>query len=114
MPEGRTSDLLVVGGGPAGAAAAITAAQLGLKVTLLEGCPRPRELPGETVHPGIETVLHYLGVMEPFRAAGFERYPGIVLDHGGTMQPQLLGSDAEGPWEGWQLRRSVFDELLRT
>ena len=50
------ANILVLGGGPAGSAAAITAASLGMKVTLLERECFPRHAPGESLHPGGSTL----------------------------------------------------------
>lgn len=59
-------DVLVVGGGPAGCAAAIAIAGAGLRVALAD---RPRILPlGETLAPTGVAVLRELGVWDAFRA----------------------------------------------
>ena len=56
-----TFDLAVIGAGPAGAAAAITAAHRGLKVLLLEASPYPRhKVCGEFVSAESAQVLRYL------------------------------------------------------
>jgi thioredoxin reductase len=46
------ADVVVVGGGPAGAATAISCATRNLRVTLLERDVSGRERPGETLHLG--------------------------------------------------------------
>ena len=48
------ADVVVVGGGPAGAAAAIASAMRGLRVALCERSRPGRDRPGDTLHPGIE------------------------------------------------------------
>jgi flavin-dependent dehydrogenase len=106
-------DVLVIGGGPAGAAAAITARGLGLSVAIVEAEATPRERPGETVHAGIETVLDHLGVGDEFRRAGFDRFREIAVERDGALSSRALGADEHGPWEGFHLQRSRFDELLR-
>ena len=50
----RYFDVVVVGGGPAGSSAAISCAEAGLRVALLERERFPRDLPGETLPPGVE------------------------------------------------------------
>src|SRR4051812_35168753 len=50
-------DLAVVGGGPAGCAAAIWAAKCGLQTVLMEAREFPRKRPGETLHPGVEALF---------------------------------------------------------
>ena len=55
------ADVVVVGGGPAGAATAIYCAVRNLRVILLEREVSARERPGETLHPGAEPLLAQLG-----------------------------------------------------
>src|SRR5512146_1265744 len=56
-----TFDLVVVGAGPAGSAAAITAANRGLKVLLLEAASYPRhKVCGEFVSAESAEILRYL------------------------------------------------------
>lgn len=50
-------DLIVIGGGPAGAAAAITACRDGLSVLVLESAGGRRFRPGETLAPGTVALL---------------------------------------------------------
>ena len=50
-------DLLIIGAGPAGCAAAISARRRGLTVMMLEASAQPRRVPGETLHPGIEPLF---------------------------------------------------------
>jgi flavin-dependent dehydrogenase len=106
-----TCDLLVIGGGPCGASAAIAGAQVGLSVTLVAR-PDAREKPGETAHPGIEPLLNQLGAGETVRAAGFFRHAGhwVVVGRRRTFIP--YGSDKHGPWMGFQLFRRKFEALL--
>lgn len=60
---GQTTDVLVVGGGPAGLAAAIAARERGLDVTVAEGMRPPIEKPcGEGLMPDTLSVLQQLGV----------------------------------------------------
>jgi flavin-dependent dehydrogenase len=104
--------VLVLGGGPAGSAAAITAAALGLPVTLIERDGFPRHAPGESLHPGVQPLLRQLGVEREVLDAGFIRYPGHVVRWGGAERLQPFGEDAEGPWLGFQAWRPIFDALL--
>ncbi len=101
-------DVAIVGGGPAGSAAAIAAAETGARVLVLGGPRTARASPGETVHPGIETLLDRLGVLEEFKRCAFPRYRGIRLRTSTTETFQELGPG----WLGYQLRRDRFDALL--
>jgi flavin-dependent dehydrogenase len=107
------TDVVVVGGGPAGSAAAIACATRGLSVILCERERSGRDRPGETLHPGIEPLLAQLGVAAD-RAAGAigARHPGIWIEWGGPRRFEAFGSDASGSWSGIQFWRADFDALL--
>lgn len=106
-------DLLVVGGGPAGAAAAIAAARAGLSVVLVEREPTPRDKPGEALHPGIDPLLAELGVgRDDLGAVTGARFEGLWSAWGGPPRFEPFGADAAGPWRGYQIRRAAFEGLL--
>src|SRR5262249_9354627 len=107
-PEDRC-EILVLGGGPAGSAAAITAAGLGLPVTLIERAGFPRHAPGESLHPGVGAILRQLGVEQEVLDAGFLRYSGHLVRWDGAERMQPFGADADGPWLGYQAWRPTFD-----
>jgi flavin-dependent dehydrogenase len=106
------TDVLILGAGPAGAAAAITAAAAGLSVTILERERFPRDAPGEALHPGVQPLLQQLGVEEQVLSAGFLRYPGHSVRWDGPQEFQPFGRDADGPWLGFQVWRPIFDGIL--
>lgn len=106
-------DLLIVGGGPAGAATAIAAAQLGLSVVLIERQAEPREKPGEALHPGMEPLLNELGLdSDDLEAVTGARFEGVWSAWGTAARFEPFGSDDKGPWHGFQVRRAAFEELL--
>lgn len=106
-------DLVVVGAGPAGAATAITAASAGLNVLVVERSAFPRSAPGESAHPGIQPLLHQLGVEAETLAAHFLRFPGhAVRNLDGREEFFPFGHDESGPWLGFQLWRPEFDAIL--
>src|SRR4249919_3641331 len=72
----QSFDVLVIGGGPAGTSAAITCAQSGLDVCILEDKEFPRYHVGETVHPGIEGLLQQLNIRDKILNANFLRHIG--------------------------------------
>lgn len=109
----RSSDVVIVGGGPAGSAAAIWCAQSGLKVLLLERETFPRHRPGETLHPGVEPLLYQLGVKEAVLKAGFLRHKGYQIRwEDAQSRFTVYGRDDKGPWESFQAWRATFDTIL--
>lgn len=106
------SDVIVIGGGPGGSAAAITCASLGLRVRLLERDPFPVDRPGETLHPGVETILAQLGVADRLAAVVGSRHTGIRIQWGNENRFEPYGQDSSGAWLGYQVRRVEFDALL--
>jgi flavin-dependent dehydrogenase len=106
------ADVVIVGTGPAGAAAAITCARSGLRVALLERSELPRERPGETLHPGVEAPLRELGVLDRVLRAGLPRHPGVWVTWDGATRLEPYGADEHGPWQGFQAMRGPFDALL--
>ena len=111
-------DVVVVGGGPAGATAATVVALRGHRVLLLEKEVFPRYQIGESLLPStVHGLCRLLGVADEVAAAGFK------LKRGGTFR---WGTDPE-PWQfsfalsprlpdptstAFQVERSRFDEIL--
>jgi flavin-dependent dehydrogenase len=106
------SDVVVLGGGPAGSAAAISCAESGLRVALVERSAFPRMACGESLHPGVQPLLQKLSVEERVLAAGFLRYSGHHVRWGAERRFQAFGSDNNGPWLGIQAWRPTFDAIL--
>jgi flavin-dependent dehydrogenase len=105
-------DIVVVGGGPAGAASALWCARHGLRVALLEREQFPRHRPGETLPPGVEPIFAQLGIAEAIVAAGFTRHPGTWVTWSGPRRFDPFGRDSGGSWSGFQAPREQLDHLL--
>jgi 2-polyprenyl-6-methoxyphenol hydroxylase-like FAD-dependent oxidoreductase len=65
-------DILVIGAGPAGCSASIICVQNKLNVTLIEVERQPKFRPGESLHPGIFSLLEKLGIRDQFLSAAFK------------------------------------------
>jgi flavin-dependent dehydrogenase len=108
----RWFDLIIIGAGPAGCAAAITAAQAGLRVVLIERATFPRAAAGESLHPGVEPLLERLGVSQAVLAANFLRFSGQNVRWGRRQGFESFGNDGGRAWLGFQAWRPSFDSLL--
>lgn len=106
---GRTQ-VLVIGGGPAGAGMATMLAEAGIPTLLLERRTFPRPRIGESLTPKVTPLLSILGVRERVEAAGFVRMAGTTVDHGAGRETHLF--DPEGRRLGYQADRAVLDQLL--
>lgn len=104
------SDLLVIGGGPAGAAASIEAARAGLRVCLVDRArfPRPKTC-GDAVSNSAAVIIAELGAGEAFRRA-----PQAIVRGAAAIFPD--GSRVErsyGARPGYIVTRFSLDDVLR-
>jgi flavin-dependent dehydrogenase len=107
------TDLVIVGGGPAGLATAIAAAGRGVDVLLLDHQAPDAEQPGETLPPGAEALLRELGVLSEVEAAAPVRHDGHWHKQAGERRFARFGADVNGPWRGYQICRSTLRCILR-
>jgi flavin-dependent dehydrogenase len=112
LEDVRPADVAIIGAGPAGCAAAISAAQAGLRVVLVERLSFPRHRPGETLPPGVEPLFKQLGVWEEIESAGFIRHPGQRVAWEGELKYSGFGGTTDEPWLGFQAWRPVLDAIL--
>jgi menaquinone-9 beta-reductase len=104
-------DVVVAGGGPAGATLAILLGRAGLRVDLFEARRFPREKPcGEGIMPGGVAVLERLGLRAAVggRALRAVRYHGFGL----TASAPLTSAGSAGPFALAQRRLRLDDVLL--
>jgi flavin-dependent dehydrogenase len=104
-------DVIILGGGPAGAAAAIALAGKGVAVALFAHRRGAIPLIGETVPPSIVRPLVRLGLWEIFVAAGHRPSPGTVVIWG-KAEPFENEFIANPYGTGWHLDRVRFDDML--
>ncbi|WP_395699158.1 NAD(P)/FAD-dependent oxidoreductase [Aquabacterium sp.] len=109
-----TCDVLVIGGGPAGASAAALLARQGRRVVMVEKDHHPRFHIGESLLPCNAALFDALGVREQVEAIGMPKY-GIEFvspTHAHTSRVEFKDAwDDRFPYS-WQVRRSELDELL--
>ncbi|MBR1158099.1 NAD(P)/FAD-dependent oxidoreductase [Bradyrhizobium elkanii] len=107
----RSTQILVVGGGPGGATSATLLARQGFKVTLMERETEGRYHIGESLLPSCLRILDLIGAREKVEKHGFQRKDGGYFDWGGQKWEVAFGNLAR-PLYGFQVIRSEFDRLL--
>src|ERR1700689_3228387 len=105
LKASNVADVIIVGGGPAGSCAAIRCAQWGLHAILLERELFPRDRPGESLHPGFESLLEQLGVLDAVVAAGFLRFDGNWVESKGATSFDAFKPTQTGTSRGLQAWR---------
>jgi len=107
-------DVLVIGGGPAGATAAALLASQGRKVVMLEKAHHPRFHIGESLLPANVALFDRLGVRDQIERIGMPKW-GVEFvspDHDHAAQVEFAEAwDKSMPY-AWQVRRSEMDEIL--
>jgi flavin-dependent dehydrogenase len=105
-------DVAIAGGGPAGAAAAITLARDGWRVLLAEAEPDRDFQVGEGLAPAARSLLTQLGVLDRVLAGGHRRSHGTVSAWGSdTLSHYDYLFNPQG--DGLLLDRVKFDRVLR-
>ena len=106
-----STDIIVAGGGPAGATIARLLADLGYGVVLIEKRRFPRHQIGESFTPSILPMLDFLGVRTQVEEAGFLRMVGHIVCWG-SPQPRTSYYSTDRTRRGFQAWRADFDQLL--
>jgi flavin-dependent dehydrogenase len=107
----RHESVLVVGGGPAGAAAAVSLARAGHSTLILERTSGDRWRVGETLPPMAADALRALGVWKHFLADGHRpsRRTAVAWG-GGNLRLDHHVFNPHG--SGWHIDRARFDRML--
>lgn len=104
----RIHDVLVIGAGPGGSAAAFYLARAGLDVLQIERCRFPRDKTcGDALTPAATSILADMGVLEQVRAAGTAVTGcSIFAPNRSSTRVSVRGGIALG------VRRLLLDEIL--
>lgn len=103
--------VLMAGGGPAGAVAALVLARRGISVTVLESRAAPERKVGECLPPSLSPLLHHLGLIDLLEQDGHLRSLGNRFVWGSPEpgeRPFLTGTQGDG----WHVDRQVFEARL--
>jgi flavin-dependent dehydrogenase len=116
MSRDAEQDVVIIGGGPAGSAAAAVLAERGRKVLVLEQRKFPRYHIGESLLPFTFEPLQRLGLIERMRQSAFVKKYSVqfVAPSGRTSQPFYFYTryDRDTIAQTWQVLRSEFDLML--
>ena len=105
------TDIVVAGGGPAGATIAHQLAGFGYRVVLIEKRRFPRHQIGESLTPSILPLLDFLGVRTQVEQAGFLRMAGHSVCWG-SPRPRTAYYSSDHHRRGFQSVRADFDLIL--
>lgn len=110
-----TPDVIVIGGGPAGATTSTLIAQRGYQVALFERAKFPRFHIGESLIPETYWVLKRLNMLDKMKQSHFVKKFSVqfVNQHGKVSEPfYFMDHKPHECSQTWQVLRSEFDTLM--
>jgi flavin-dependent dehydrogenase len=111
----KKTDVLIIGGGPAGTTFATTMKKNGWDVTMLEKEHHPRFHIGESLLPMNVPILDRLGVLDDVTAIGVPKQGAdFTIGNSGANEETFDFRNAlgESPPHAFEVRRSEFDHIL--
>ena len=111
------ADVIVVGGGPAGASTAFALARAGANVLILDRERFPRDKPcAEYLSPQASRILHDMGVLADVESRGASHLAGMIVraPSGRQLRGDFAGRHRFRGFRdrGLAIRRRVLDEML--
>ena len=109
------AQVIVIGGGPAGATTSTVLAQQGVRVLLLERDQFPRFHIGESLIPETYWTFRRLGMLPKLKGSQFVRKESVqfVNENGRLSEPFYFTDYKPGEQsQTWQVRRSEFDQMM--
>src|ERR1700712_3219316 len=108
-----TTDVLVIGAGPAGTVAASIVNKAGFKVRIVEKMKFPRFVIGESLLPRCMEALEEAGFLDAVKEKNFQEKGGAkFVKNGKTCDYQFADQFTKGWQWTWQVPRGDFDKTL--
>ena len=108
-----STDVLVIGAGPAGTVAASIVNKAGFTVQIVEKMKFPRFVIGESLLPRCMEALEEAGFLEAVQAKGFQDKSGAKFVKDGKICDYEFADQFTKGWEtAYQVPRSEFDKTL--